>query len=114
MTDPRRQMRLMKELFDTVRVEKFSDDYAARVTVAPGGGIDDITVTGRASAYNGAEIGALVFELLRAARAELDAELAAKMTEAFGAGAGAGSPFESLPGVEALRTRIDRAREEGR
>jgi len=114
MTEPQRQMRLMQELFDTVRVEKFSEDYAARVTVAPGGGIDDIVITGRISGYTGAEVGQLVFELLKAARAELNAVLAERTAEVFGADASAGSPFESMPGIDELQRRIREAQEEAR
>lgn len=102
----------IRRIVTEARAEVFSDDYAVKVVVGPGGALLDVELTSRAAKYDGPELGELIIAQIKEANRQLSAELSAQLDALMGRGiAGQGRPgLSDLPSAEEIR----RIREENR
>jgi DNA-binding protein YbaB len=104
--------REIQRIVTEARAEVFSDDYAVKVVVGPGGALLDVELTSRAAKYDGEQLGELIIEQIKRANQQLSADLSAQLDGLMGRGVeGQGRPgLSGLPSADEIR----RIREENR
>ncbi|HEY1177368.1 MAG TPA: YbaB/EbfC family nucleoid-associated protein [Phytomonospora sp.] len=112
--DIQHRAREIQRIVAEARTEVFSEDYAVKVTVGPGGSVLDIELTSRAAKYNGAELGELILRQIHVAAQQMSVELREQLAELMGSGMSGVAPagLTGLPSAgEIQRVREQNKRE---
>jgi len=104
--------REIQRVVTEARAEVYSEDYAVKVVVGPGGALLDVELTSRAAKYDGPELSELIIEQIKQANQQLSAELNAQLDALMGRTV----PGQGRPGLSELPTadEVRRIREENR
>ncbi|MEV0650233.1 YbaB/EbfC family nucleoid-associated protein [Phytomonospora sp. NPDC050363] len=111
--DIQHRAREIQRIVAEARTEVFSEDYAVKVVVGPGGAVIDVELTSRASKYSGAELGELILEQIKRAAMQMNAELSEQLSGLMGENAGTTpAALNGLPSAgEIQRVREENKRE---
>ncbi|GAB7045675.1 YbaB/EbfC family nucleoid-associated protein [Catenuloplanes indicus] len=93
-TDIAARIRQVRELAATASAELTSEDHEVTVVAGPRGAVHSVELSPRAFRLTGAQLGELVVRTIRAANAQVDAEIRTALTGASSMGAPAPSLSE--------------------
>ena len=96
------RMRQVQEIVATATAELTSEDHEVTVVAGPRGAVRSVELSPRAFRLTGAQLGELVVRTIRAANAQVDAEIRTALT-------GSSSLGPPAPSLSELRARLRQA-----